>query len=109
MSSFVKNFETVSFTGESSTVGVWYRVLETALYPARIWTQILVLCSPLDTITDGCNYGFGAPVTSSMIPSFFNRLSSSFTLLPCELQVLRADLYEVLRYSFPSSQCYFEK
>ena len=43
-------------------------------------TQILMLCSPLGTITNGFNHGVGSPVSSSMIPSFSNRLSSSITL-----------------------------
>ena len=35
----------------------------------------------LGTITNRFNHGIGSPVTHSMIPSFSNRLSSSFTLL----------------------------
>ena len=75
-------FESFSLTSKSSTVGVGYLVLVIPLYAARITTQqILMLCSPLGTITNGFNHGIGSPVTSQMIPSFSNRLCSSLTLL----------------------------
>ena len=80
MSSFVKNFKPFSFTSKSSTVRIRYRVLVIALFEARISTQILILCSPVGTISNGFSQGVVFPVTPLMMSSFSNRLSSSFTL-----------------------------
>ena len=80
MSSFVKNFEPFSVRSKPLIVGVGYCVLVIALFAARISTQIMMLRSPLGTITKGSSHGVGSPVTSSMKPSISSRLSSSFTL-----------------------------
>ena len=69
---FVKIFEPFSFASKSSIVGVGYRVLVIALFAPDISTQILMLCWPLGTITNGFNHEVGSPVTSLMIPSFSN-------------------------------------